>query len=94
MEFIFDSSLIIINENKNELLKFLKVIKDESKINSIGFYDLHDIAKKKRLRTMGKKEDIIKKIKREGYKASGTHFSGTGIRSDIPYANLFPLLKE
>src|SRR3989338_1866624 len=85
---------IIINENKNELLKFLKVIKDESKINSIGFYDLHDIAKKKRLRTMGKKEDIIKKIKREGYKASGTHFSGTGIRSDIPYANLFPLLKE
>ena len=94
MEFIFDSSLIIINENKNELLKFLKVIKDESKINSIGFYDLHDIAKKKRLRTMGKKEDIIKKIKKKGYMASGTHFSGTGIRSDISYRKLLPLLKE
>ena len=85
---------IIINENKKELLKFLKVIKDESKINSIGFYDLHDIAEKKRLRTMGKKEDIIKKIKKKGYMASGTHFSGTGIRSDISYRKLLPLLKE
>jgi len=80
------------NENKNKLSKFLKVIKDESDINSIGFYDLHDIAEKKRLRTMGKKEDIIKKVKRNGYMASGTHFSGTGIRSNIPYSKLLPLL--
>ena len=85
---------IIMNNNQNELLKFLKTIKDESKINSIGFYDLHDIAEKKRLRTMKKKGDIIKKIKKRGYRASGTHFSGTGIRSNIPYSKLLPLLKE
>ena len=85
---------IIINNNQNELLKFLKTIKDESKIDSIGFYDLHYIAEKKRLRTMGKKEDIIKKIKKNGYMASGTHFSGTGVRSNIPYAKLLPLLKR
>ncbi|MBI2522771.1 hypothetical protein HYW19_00105 [Candidatus Woesearchaeota archaeon] len=87
---------IIINNNKNELLKFLKTIKDESKINSIGFYDLHYLAEKKRLGTMGKKEGIIKNIKSNGYgyMASGTHFSGTGIKSNIPYAKLLPLLKE
>ncbi len=87
-------SSIIINDNKNELLRFIKTIKDESKINSIGFYDLHNIAEKKRLRTMEKKEAIIKKIKKKGYRASGTHFSGTGIRSDISYSKLLPLLKE
>src|SRR3989338_2451527 len=38
-----------INNNQNELLKFLKMIKDESKINSIGFYDLHYIAERKKL---------------------------------------------
>ena len=32
----------ILNKN-NELIKFLKIIKDESKINVVGFYDLHDI---------------------------------------------------
>ena len=84
---------VIINDNKNELLRFLKTIKDESKIDSIGFYDLHYIAEKKKLRTMDTKINIIKKIKKKGYTASGTHFSGTGIRSDIPYTKLLPLLK-
>ncbi len=85
---------IIMNNNQNELLKFLKTIKDESKINSIGFYDLHYIAEKKKLGAMDTKINIIKKIKRKGCRASGTHFSGTGIRSNIPYRRLLPLLKE
>ena len=85
---------IIANNNQNELIKFLKTIKDESKINSVGFYDLHYIAEKKKLSAMDTKINIIKKIKKKGYGASGTHFSGTGVRSNIPYAKLLPLLKE
>ena len=85
---------IIMNDNQNELLKFLKTIKDESKINSIGFYDLHYIAEKKKLRTMGTKTNIIKKIRNNDFKAAQTHFSGTGVRSNIPYRKLLPLLKE
>lgn len=85
---------IIMNNNRNELLKFLKIVKDESKINSIGFYDLHDIAEKKKLRTMGTKINIIKKIKNNGFKAAQTHFSGTGIRTNIPYNKLLTLFKE
>lgn len=82
------------NQNNNELLKFLKIIKDESKINAIGFYDLHNIAKKRKLGTMTRKEDIIKKIKKKEFKASNTHFLGTGIRSNISYDKLLALLKE
>jgi len=82
------------NKNNNELIKFLKIIKDESKINVVGFYDVHDIAKKEKLRTITKKEDLIKRIKKKGFKAASTHFSGTGLRSNIPYNRLLALLKE
>ena len=80
--------------NNKELLKFLKIIKEESKINCIGFYDIHNIAKKRKLKRMMKKEDIVKKIKKKGFNASNTHFSGTGIRSNISYDKLISLLKE
>ena len=81
-------------KNNNELLKFLRIIKDESKINSIGFYDIHNIAKKRKLSFLMKKDDIIKKIRTKGFKAENTHFLGVGIRSNIPYNRLFTLLKE
>jgi len=83
-----------IIENNNELIKFLKIIKDESKINSIGFYDIHEIVEKEKLKTIKKKEIIIKKIRKKGFKAANTHFSGTGIRSDASYNTLLALLKE
>ena len=83
-----------INNNYNELLKFLKIINGESKMNAVGFYDIHQIAKKRKLKTITKKENLIKKIRKKGFKADSTHFSGTGIRSDIPYNKLLPLLKE
>jgi len=42
-----DEKMIDCNQNYDELLKFLKTIKEESKINSAGFYDMHNIAKNK-----------------------------------------------
>jgi len=81
-------------KNNNELIKFLKIIKEESKINSIGFYDIHNIAKKRKSKTIMKKEEIIKKIRKKGFKADSTHFLGTGIRSNISYNKLVALLKE
>lgn len=78
-------------KNKNELIQFLKIIKDESRINTIGFYDLHDIAGKENLSTMMSKANIISKIRALGYKAANTHFLGTGIRSDVPYTKLLTI---
>lgn len=82
----------IFNKNK-ELIKFLKIIKDESEINSVGFYDLHDICEKNKIKNMQKKDAIIEKIKKSGYKASETHFSGHGIRSGIPFKELIKILR-
>ena len=83
----------LFNQNK-ELINFLKIIKEESKINAVGFYDLHDICQKNNIRHLPKKEIIIKKIKKLGYKVSDTHFKGEGIRSDMPINKLIKILKN
>ena len=83
----------ISRENK-ELITLLKIIKEESKINSVGFYDLHNIYEINKIKHLQKKETIINKIKKFGYKASDTHFKGEGIRSDIPYSKLVHALKK
>ena len=81
--------------NKNiELVKFLKTINEESKINAIGFYDLHDICQKNKIKHLQKKETIKETIKKLGYKASSTHFKGHGIRSNIPLNKLIKILKN
>ena len=93
------------NDNKNMaqinnflydggLLKFLNAIKEESKLNIAGFYDIHDSAEKLKLKTIPKKEEIIKKIIEAGHKAASTHFSGTCIRTDISYGAFIGILKE
>ena len=84
---IKNKRIISNNQNYKGLLKFLKTIKEESKINAVGFYDMGNIAKKRKLGTVMKKEELIKKIKKKGFKAANTHFSGAGIRSDIPDNN-------
>lgn len=81
-----------IFNNDKELVKFLKTIKEESKINAIGFYDLHEICEKNKIKSLLKKEMIKGKIKKIGYKASDTHFKGEGIRSDIPISKLVKIL--
>ena len=81
------------NQNNNkELLKFLKIIKEESKLNVVGFYDMHKTAKKRGLNTTTRKEEVIRRINKKGYKAANTHFSGTGIRTDIAYEKFLKLL--
>ncbi|MCH8003444.1 MAG: hypothetical protein IH934_02335 [Nanoarchaeota archaeon] len=91
---IIKNNIINNAQNNKGLLRFLKIIKEESKINVVGFFDIHDIVEKEKLKTIKKKETIIKKIKKRGFKATNTHFSGTGIRSNISYDRLISLLKE
>lgn len=81
-------------KKNKELTKFLQVIKEESGINSIGFYDLHDICEKNKIKDLQKKEIIIGKIRKTGYKASQTHFRGEGIRSNIPINRLLKILQN
>ncbi len=70
----------------------LKTIVEESGIFSVGFYDIHTLCKKHRL-AIPKKEELIKAIRKQGFKAAHTHFSPTGIRSDISKEKLITLIK-
>ena len=90
---IFDDSSIIKKMGDKELVKLLSIIKNESKINTIGFYDIHEICKKYKIKQIPKKESIIKKIKKSGYKAAETHFNPNGIRSDIPSNKLLRIIQ-
>ncbi len=83
----------ILNKD-NDLMKFLKIIKEESKINALGFYDLHDICKKNKIKILQKKEKIMDKIKKADYEASETHFKGEAIRSNIILDKLIKILKN
>ena len=82
-----------ISEGDKELLSFIKIIKEESKINTVGFYDIHKLSEKHRFKLI-KNKAIIKKIRADGYKASLTHFSGHGIRTDMALPELIKLLKR
>jgi len=80
-----------INYDK-ELIRFIKIIKDESKIDTVGFYDIHRLVKKYKIKKIPKKEELMKEIKKKKYKVSETHFSGRGLRSDIPLNSLLKIL--
>ena len=71
----------------------LRNILGESKINVVGFYDITRLAKKYKLNTLPKKEELIKSIKNKGYKAAETHFRENSIRTDISEKELVKLLR-
>lgn len=54
----------------------------ESKINTVGFFDIHALAKRKKLAQLPKISNVLAKLEKKGYKAERTHFSLTGIRTN------------
>ncbi|MFH1641588.1 MAG: hypothetical protein ABIC04_01680 [Nanoarchaeota archaeon] len=99
---IFDNKLVslIIKNNKdllakdNELGRFFKIVHAESKINIVGFYNIHKIVKRNKLHHIPRKQELITKIKKLKYKVSETHFCPEGIRSDISLEKFLRLLTE
>ena len=65
------------DRSNKKMLDMLTLIREECKIDSIGFYDLHKIAQKKNI-DVPKIEDYLKKG------SSRTHFLGWGVRSKKP----------
>ncbi|MBT4936217.1 hypothetical protein HOL21_01090 [Candidatus Woesearchaeota archaeon] len=87
---LFDTKLITTMAKNNpfpEEQKFLDVLKEESKKDIVGFYDLHVIEKKYKF-PIGKMDSVLKKLK-----AVRTHFSLTGIKTNINIKEIIRLLK-
>jgi len=70
-------------------IRLADIIKDESKFNEVGYYDLHEISKTYK-KMVPRKEMIISKLKKKKYKASNTHFSGFGVKTN---ANIREIVK-
>ncbi len=69
----------------DELMKYFFLIpslKEESKINSIGYYDTHYMAKKLKIQKIPRIDNSIQLLADAGFKASRTHFCNVGIRSN------------
>jgi tRNA (guanine26-N2/guanine27-N2)-dimethyltransferase len=73
---------------KQTELKIIKTISQECKINTIGFIDIHKFCKKHKLK-IPKTEVLLKKIN-----ASQTHFSPTGIRTNISENQLKQIIQR
>ena len=72
----------MIRKNKDKgLERFLKVISGESKINSVGFYNIHEICSKYGL-DVPKTEALIKRIRKK-QKVSMPHLYPLGIRTGL-----------
>ena len=75
----------ICDETNNLLFQ----IKNESKINSFGFYDLATF----KLKQVPKISDVIAGLHAKGFRAARTHFSPTGIRTNAAKNKFLEILK-
>ncbi len=92
---LWDGKLVekMVRNNKvEENEKILNVIKEEAKIDTIGFYDLHKLGERYKI-SIPRKGELIKKLRKLGYKASETSFSGTSIRSNVELKKLLGLIR-
>ncbi|MGM5481890.1 MAG: hypothetical protein ACQESF_00365 [Nanobdellota archaeon] len=80
------------NNKSEENLKFLSLIKRESEVDTLFFYDVHTIKKREKIKTEKKKKDLLREIQKQGFSASDTHFLGTAIKTDMPYEKFIKLL--
>jgi len=76
-----------------EIEKILRTMKDESAIPSIGYYDLHKLAKRMKTQ-LGGMDDAIGKLRKAGFAAARTHFCPTAVRTDAPHDTVLKVLAK
>lgn len=72
---------------------FLRLLMDEEHVGVVGFYDIHILCKKNKLK-IPRFEALSDKLKSEGYKFSRTHFSRTGFRINIEEKMLVEIIRQ
>lgn len=75
---------------KGKAIKLLKLCVEETE-GSPAFYDFHEACSRAGV-SPPKLQSILKRLREEGYSASRTHFSNTGLRTDAPLEVLMETL--
>jgi tRNA (guanine26-N2/guanine27-N2)-dimethyltransferase len=96
--FQFVKLLIKINQSadftqQQKLNKILNIISAETGM-PISYYDIHKLCKKLSLSHVPKMDDLLIYIKKQGFKASRTHFEYTAIKTDMEISQLKEILLE
>lgn len=74
--------------------RFIDILYEEStQPELVGFFDLHKLMKQK-VGNPPKTQVIIDLLKSKGYKATQTHFAGTGIRTDCSKEELMHIITK
>jgi len=60
----------------------LQIIAEEASVKTVGFYDLHEMAREHKMKGPPSTATTIKILQQKGFQAARTHFCGHGIRSD------------
>lgn len=92
---LYDKKLarkICMQNKSGDMFTFLNIIADEAQIGTVGFYDIHMLCKRHKIKDLPKIDPLISEIKKKGFLASRTHFRPNSIRSDIPEKELLVLL--
>lgn len=63
-------------------MKLVNQLVEETKIGGFGFFDVHRIAKEFKGKYIPKFEIIMNELRKKKFKASRTHFSETGIKTN------------
>jgi len=93
---LFDKKLcdkMLKNCKEKEINGFLETICGEAKIDKPFFYDLHRIGKIHKV-DIPRINGLIKKLRKNKYKAERTHFSKYGIKTNIEFNKFLKLIKE
>jgi tRNA (guanine26-N2/guanine27-N2)-dimethyltransferase len=78
-------------QTKGQSEKLITLCKDE--LDTVSFYDYHKIAKDLKLAPMPI-DNVLNELRRNGYQASRTHFSGTSIKTNANIHVLKAILSE
>jgi tRNA (guanine26-N2/guanine27-N2)-dimethyltransferase len=82
----------IVDSENQELVSLISIISDESKINTVGFFDLHELSEKLKI-SVPKFEKITNDLEKNGFKVSRTHFSRHSIKTDAELKDVLNTLK-
>ncbi|TKJ17054.1 hypothetical protein CEE44_00780 [Candidatus Woesearchaeota archaeon B3_Woes] len=94
---LWDKKLVVLMGKNNKIeenKKILKIIKEESKIDEVGFYDITKLAKRNKIKVLPKKNDLMNKIKKKKFKVSETHFRENSLRLNINKKEIIKLIKK
>ncbi len=72
-----------LNDRRAERL--LSVLAEEAEVEVPYFYDLHHIGRRRKTGRLAKVERVVERLREMGYRASRTHITPTGVRTNADY---------